>query len=30
METEENKNTTLETLKRVAKALWVSIDELIS
>ncbi len=29
METEENKNPTLETLKRVAKALEVSIDDLI-
>ncbi len=29
METGENKNPTLETLKRVAKALEVSVDELI-
>jgi len=29
METGENKNPTLETLKRVAKALEVSIDDLI-
>ena len=30
METGENKNPTLETLKRVAKALEVSVDELIN
>ncbi|HOM33191.1 MAG TPA: helix-turn-helix transcriptional regulator [Candidatus Paceibacterota bacterium] len=30
METGENKNPTLETLKRVAKALEISVDELIS
>jgi transcriptional regulator with XRE-family HTH domain len=30
METGENKNPTLETLKRVAKALEVSVDDLIS
>ena len=29
METGENKNPTLETLKRVAKALEVSIEDLI-
>jgi len=29
METGENKNPTLETLKRVAKALEVSVDDLI-
>ncbi len=29
METGENKNPTLETLKKVAKALEVSVDELI-
>lgn len=29
METGENKNPTLETLKKVAKALGVSIEELI-
>ena len=29
METGENKNPTLETLKKVAKALGVSVDELI-
>jgi len=30
MESGENKNPTLETLKKVAKALEVSVDELIS
>jgi len=30
METGENKNPTLETLKRVAKALDVSVDDLIN
>ncbi|MBU3964839.1 helix-turn-helix domain-containing protein [Patescibacteria group bacterium] len=30
METGENKNPTLETLKKVAKALEVSVDDLIS
>ncbi|HOI60007.1 MAG TPA: helix-turn-helix transcriptional regulator [Candidatus Pacearchaeota archaeon] len=30
METGENKNPTLETLKRVAKALEVSVDDLIN
>jgi len=29
METGENKNPTLETLKKVAKALEVSVDDLI-
>lgn len=29
METGENKNPTLETLKKVAKALGVSVDDLI-
>jgi len=29
METGENKNPTLETLKKVAKSLEVSVDELI-
>jgi len=29
METGENKNPTLETLKRIAKALEVSVDDLI-
>ena len=29
METGENKNPTLETLKKVAKALEVNVDELI-
>jgi transcriptional regulator with XRE-family HTH domain len=29
METGENKNPTLETLKKVAQALGVSVDELI-
>jgi len=30
METGENKNPTLETLKKVAKALEVSVDDLIN
>ena len=30
METGENKNPTLETLKKVAKALGVSVDDLIN
>ena len=30
METGENKNPTLETLKKVAKALDVSVDDLIN
>jgi len=30
METGKNKNPTLETLKRVAKALEVSVDDLIN
>ncbi len=30
MESGENKNPTLETLKKVAKALEVSVDELIN
>jgi len=30
MESGENKNPTLETLKKVAKALGVSVDELIN
>ena len=30
METGENKNPTLETLKKVAQALGVSVDDLIS
>jgi len=30
METGENKNPTLETLKRVAKALEVSVEDLIN
>jgi len=30
MESGENKNPTLETLKRVAKALGVNVDELIN
>ncbi len=30
MESGENKNPTLETLKKVAKALDISVDELIS
>jgi len=30
METGENKNPTLETLKKVAKALEVSLDEMLA